>query len=84
MKSRLAVTVTLAVWVSAALAAPAFAHDNGEGLIGETDDAMITFFCLGVIAFLVVVVSLGSFLQGWLEKRKEERKQAELRQRTGW
>ena len=84
MKSRLAATAILAVWVSAALAAPAFAHDNGEGLVGETDDAMITFFCLGVIAFLIAVVCIGSFLQGWLERRKEERKQAELRQRTGW
>ena len=66
------------------LAAPALASDDGEGLIGETDDKIVTFFALGVILFFTVLVILGSLLQGWLEKRKEERKATELRKRVGW
>jgi hypothetical protein len=60
------------------------ASDNGEGLVGETDDKIITFFSLGVVVFFVVAVILLSLLQGRLEQRKEERKAAELRRRVGW
>jgi hypothetical protein len=73
---------TLVLFVS--LAAPAYASDNGEGLVGETDDKIITFFSLGVVAFFVVVVIVLSTIQGALEKRKDERKAAELRKRVGW
>jgi uncharacterized protein HemY len=77
--------VAVSVPVAAlALAAPALAHDNGEGLVGETDDKIITFSSFGVIVFFVVLVIVLSAIQGWLEKRKEERKAAELRQRIGW
>ena len=55
------------------LAAPAFAGDNGEGLVGETDDRLITFFCLGLVVFFSVLVLLLTLLQSALEKRKEER-----------
>jgi Kef-type K+ transport system membrane component KefB len=65
-------------------AAPAFAGDNGEGLVGETDDKIITFFSLGVILFFLLVVIIGSFIQGRLERRKNERKATELRKRVGW
>jgi hypothetical protein len=65
-------------------AAPAFAGDNGEGLAGETDDRLVTFFCLGVVIFFAVWVVLASALQGRLEKRKDERKAVELRKRVGW
>ena len=41
-----------------------FAHDNGEGLVGETDDQIITFFSLGLVVFFTVVVILGSVIQG--------------------
>jgi hypothetical protein len=61
-----------------------FAGDNGEGLVGETDDRIVTFFSLGVVVFFAVTVILLSALQGWLERRKEERKAAELRRRVGW
>lgn len=60
------------------------ASDNGEGLYGETDDKIITFFSLGVVVFFVVAVILLSLLQARLERRKEERKAAELRRRVGW
>ena len=66
------------------LAAPAWAHDNGEGLLGETDDRVVTFFSLGVCVFFVVVVCVGSWLQSVLDKRKQARKAAELQQRIGW
>ena len=70
--------------VTLALAAPAWAMDNGEGLIGETDDRIVTFFSLGVVVFFTLVVIIGSVLQSRLEKRKEERKAVELRRRVGW
>jgi hypothetical protein len=82
-------TITLtASALSLLLIAPAAlavgGHDNGEGLVGETDDRIITFFSLGVVLFFTLVVILGSLIQGALEKRKEARKAAHLRSRTGW
>ena len=65
-------------------AAPALASDNGEGIVGETDDRIITFFCLGVVIFFVIVTIVGSTIQGRLERRKDERKATELRKRVGW
>ena len=84
MKARLAVALTPAL--SLVLAAPAMAqdHDNGEGLLGELNDRIITFFSFGVVLFFFLVVCLGSYLQSRLEKRKDARKAAELRQRIGW
>jgi hypothetical protein len=61
-----------------------FANDNGEGLVGETDDRIVTFASLGVVVFFVIVVVVFSALQGRLERRKTERKAAELRKRVGW
>jgi hypothetical protein len=60
------------------------ASDNGQGLYGETDDRIITFFSLGVVGFFVVIVILLSALQSALEKRKEQRKASDLRKRVGW
>jgi nitrogen fixation/metabolism regulation signal transduction histidine kinase len=70
--------------VALALAAPAMAGDNGEGLVGETNDKIITFFSLGVVVFFTLATIVGSTIQARLEKRKEEKKAAELRQRIGW
>jgi hypothetical protein len=75
----IAVAITMLV-----LAAPAFAGDNGEGLVGETDDRIVTFFSLGVVVFFTLFVIAMSALQGRLEKRKDERKAVELRKRVGW
>jgi Kef-type K+ transport system membrane component KefB len=66
------------------LAVPAFAHDNGEGLVGETNDRIITFFSLGVVVFFFLVVCFGSWAQGRLEKRKEARKASDLKSSIGW
>jgi len=87
LRVRAASISALALVLSLALAAPVMAaggHDNGEGLVGETNDVIITFFSLGVVLFFFTVVCLGSFIQGRLEKRKDERKAAELRSRIGW
>jgi hypothetical protein len=70
--------------LSLLLAAPAFAGDNGEGLWGETDDKVITFFSLGLVLFFAVLITVASLIQGRLEKRNEERKAVELRRRVGW
>jgi hypothetical protein len=60
------------------------AGDNGEGLIGETDDQIVTFAALGLVLFFTLVVILLSALQAHREKRKDQRKAAELRRRVGW
>jgi preprotein translocase subunit SecG len=81
-------TFVLAITSLLLLAGPALAAgsstDNGEGLVGETDDKIITFFSLGLVLFFVVFVIVMSALQGALEKRKQARKAAHLRSRTGW
>jgi hypothetical protein len=60
------------------------ASDNGEGLVGETDDRIITFFSLGVVAFFAILVAVLSALQARLDRRKDARKAADLRKRVGW
>jgi hypothetical protein len=85
MRVRFLAISALTLLVGFALAAPVLAKpNNGEGLVGETDDKIITFFSLGVVVFFFLVVCLGSFIQSQLEKRKQRRKAAELLQRTGW
>ena len=69
---------------SLVLAAPALAGDNGEGLVGETDDRIVTFASLGVVVFFAVFVIVASAIIGRLDKRKDERKAVELRKRVGW
>jgi uncharacterized membrane protein YphA (DoxX/SURF4 family) len=65
-------------------AASAFAQTDGEGLLGETDDKMVTFISLGVLLFFVFVITIGTIIQSSLDRRKDEKKQARMRQRTGW
>jgi hypothetical protein len=79
---KLAPLFILAAWLIPA--ATAFAGDNGEGLYGETDDKIVTFFSLGVVIFFAVFVILASALQAALDRRKEQRKAVELRRRIGW
>jgi hypothetical protein len=74
--------VVLAAWLIPV--ATAFANDNGEGLLGETDDKIITFFSLGVVIFFAVFVIVASWIQAALDRRKQERKAVELRRRVGW
>jgi hypothetical protein len=79
---KLAPILVLAAWLIPA--ATAFAGDNGEGLYGETDDKIVTFFSLGVVVFFALFVILASWLQAVLDRRKEQRKAVELRKRVGW
>jgi hypothetical protein len=79
---KLAPLFVLAGWLIPA--ATAFAGDNGEGLYGETDDRVVTFFSLGVVIFFAVFVILASWLQSALDRRKQQRKAVELRRRIGW
>jgi hypothetical protein len=65
-------------------AASAFAQTDGEGLLGETDDKMVTFISLGVLLFFVFTITLGTIIQSALERRKDEKLAARARQRTGW
>jgi hypothetical protein len=79
---KLAPLLVLAAWLVPA--ATAYAGDNGEGLWGETDDKIITFFSLGVVVFFAVFVIVASWLQAVLDRRKQQRKAVELRKRVGW
>jgi hypothetical protein len=79
---KLAPLLVLAAWLIPA--ATAFAGDNGEGLYGETDDKVVTFFSLGVVIFFAVFGILASALQAALDRRKQQRKAVELRRRIGW
>ncbi len=76
----------LGVLVAQAIAAaPALASGgDGEGLVGETNDKVITFFALGLIVFFPLVVTIGTLLQVALERRKAARKAARMRGRVGW
>jgi len=69
---------------SLALAASASASDNGQGLYGETDDRVVTTWGLGLVVFFTLVVILGSLIQGWRDRLKEEKKAAQRRQLSGW
>jgi hypothetical protein len=79
---KLAPVLVLAAWLIPA--ATAFAGENGEGLYGETDDKIVTFFSLGVVIFFAVFVIVASWLQDVLDRRKQQRKAVELRRRVGW
>jgi uncharacterized membrane protein YphA (DoxX/SURF4 family) len=74
----------LTLALTLAVAAPAMASHAGEGWAGELNDKVITFFSLGVMLFFVLVIVVGSTIQGRLEKRKEEKKAAQALARTGW
>ncbi len=80
-------TLTLGAFAMAInlyLAVPALAADDGEGLAGETNDKIITFFALGVLLFFTLVVILGTIIQGALDKRRYAKLEARKRGRTGW
>ena len=44
----------------------------------------MTFFCLGVVVFFVLLVIVGTLIQGRLDRRKDAKKAARMRQRVGW
>jgi uncharacterized membrane protein len=84
MTARLTLLATLALSIVLVYAVPAFAGDNGEGLVGETDDKIITFFSLGLVLFFIAVATFGSWMQSVLERRKEARKSTHAKHQIGW
>jgi peptidoglycan biosynthesis protein MviN/MurJ (putative lipid II flippase) len=76
---RLPVSVLISVTALLVLAAPVFAHDNGEGWWGETNDRVITNAGFILIIFFPLFILLVSLLQWRLEKRKDLRKAAAKR-----
>ena len=84
MRAARLTVLTALLWLLAT-AVPALASsDDGEGLLGELDDKIVTFFSLGVVIFFALFVLLMSLLQGALEKRKEAKKAAAMRRQAGW
>jgi hypothetical protein len=83
MRLRTLTTAALTLALTLAAAAPAMAH-AGEGWAGELNDKVITFFSLGVMVFFVLVIVVGSTIQGRGEKRKEKKKAAQALARDGW
>ncbi len=68
MKRLHLIVVAVPVWLLVT-AAPVLAHDNGQGLLGETTDRQVTFFSLGIVVFLAAFVAIMSLIQHKLEKR---------------
>jgi len=73
---RLPISAVLAITALLVAAAPALAHDNGEGLWGETNDRVVTNAGFILIVFFPLFIFLVSLLQWQLEKRKDRRKAA--------
>jgi ABC-type methionine transport system permease subunit len=73
---RLVAAVTLAL-VALLVSAPAAVAADGVGLLGRTDDKLVTYFCFGVMVFFTVLVIVLSLIQIRLDGRKE-RMRAEL------
>ena len=68
-----AALLTLALLAPMALADP---HDGGQGILGETDDKMVTNAGFIIIAFFPLFILTMSLIQWRLEKRKYARKAA--------
>jgi len=84
MRIRTLIAVLAAVATSLVVTVPALASGAGEGWAGETNDKVVTFFCLGVLLFFILVIVVGTLVQSTLERRKDARKAAKMRQRVGW
>jgi len=69
---RFFITLNL-VAVGLLAAVPAAHAADGMGLVGRTNDKMITFFCFGVMIFFTVFVTVMTWIQHTREVRKERR-----------
>ncbi len=83
MRARRATALIGVLAAQLVLASPALAK-NGEGWAGELNDKVITLFCLGLVVFFILVVVLGTIIQTRLERRKDAKNAARMRQRVGW
>ena len=86
MTRRLSTTALLALTALLVLAAPALAHDGGEGLYGETNDRVVTNAGFILIIFFPLFIFAVSMLQWRLEVRKARRKAGTNgdEERGGW
>jgi preprotein translocase subunit SecG len=76
-RTLLTLLLTVSLFVVAVSAAGAdVGHDGGEGLVGETDDKIVTNFGFLLIAAFPLIILFASLLQGKLDKRKDARKKA--------
>ena len=73
MIRRLTVALTFAA-LALMLAAPGAMAADGIGWAGPVTDLTITLFCLGVILFFPLLVTVLSLIQGRLEARKDRRR----------
>jgi len=84
---RLPATALLTLTTVLVVAAPALAHDGGEGLYGETNDKVVTNAGFILIAFFPIFIFVMSIIQWQLEKRKYRRmaaKKAAVDSPGGW
>ena len=79
MLRRLPTIAVIAITTVLVAAAPALAHDNGEGWWGETDDRVVTNAGFILIVFFPLFIFFVSLLQWRLEKRKYARQAAARR-----
>jgi preprotein translocase subunit SecG len=86
---RRSITTVFAAMLLLTLTAPAaFAHNDGRGFYGATNDKVVTNAGFILILFFPLLALLLSLLQWRLEKRKEARKAAQKAHafdgRGGW
>jgi membrane protease YdiL (CAAX protease family) len=67
---------TAATCVALLIVTPAAFAVGGEGLLGETSDATVTWAGFILIAFFPIFIGFASLLQWHLEKRKHARDDA--------
>jgi hypothetical protein len=90
MRKRIVTSALATTILSLVLSAPAMAEGfgkgsgAGEGILGETNDKTVTFFCLGVLMFFVLTVVIGTIIQNALTKRHDAHEAMRTRQRVGW
>ncbi|HEX4364671.1 MAG TPA: hypothetical protein VHZ75_08985 [Solirubrobacteraceae bacterium] len=70
------ISLVIAAATLLVVAAPALAHDNGEGWYGETNDVVVTNAGFILIVFFPTFIFIVSMIQWRLEKRKDRRKAA--------
>jgi hypothetical protein len=76
--------ISLATVLGSLLLASSALAENGQGWYGETNDRVVTVFGLGLVLLFTLMIVVFSAIQARGDKRKEEKKAAQIRQRAGW